>query len=229
MCDEWMPILRYRMTVDQYLHVPKHPAFNYEYEDGVTTLTPRANFVHAVLDFNDFRDRPVDEPAYPIRRCREADADGLLSCFRVSFPHAQPFASLPDDERDRASKACVERTLTGGDGPWIIQASRVAVHDEKILGGLLTTLLPIDPAKRDRGYMWLDQPPADAIARRLGQPHLTWIFVQWAEARHGLGTRMLASAVEELKDMGFERLYTTFMIGNDASLLWHWRRGFRLT
>jgi hypothetical protein len=28
--------------------------------------------------------------------------------------------------------------------------------------------------------------------------------------------------------MGFVQLATTFLVGNDASMLWHWRNGFQL-
>jgi hypothetical protein len=44
----------------------------------------------------------------------------------------------------------------------------------------------------------------------------------------GTGTALLAAAVNSLLGLGFTELLTTFMIGNDSSMLWHWRNGFRL-
>ena len=43
-----------------------------------------------------------------------------------------------------------------------------------------------------------------------------------------MGTALLAAAVNALLTMGFQQLLTTFMVGNDSSMLWHWRNGFRL-
>ena len=61
-----------------------------------------------------------------------------------------------------------------------------------------------------------------------GQPHLTWIFVAPFSKRHGIGTRLLAEAVAALRSHGYRHLLSTFLVGNDSSLLWHWRNGFEL-
>ena len=34
--------------------------------------------------------------------------------------------------------------------------------------------------------------------------------------------------MRELLAMGYKELASTFLIGNDSSMLWHWRSGFRL-
>jgi L-amino acid N-acyltransferase YncA len=46
--------------------------------------------------------------------------------------------------------------------------------------------------------------------------------------RHGVGSALLAAAVRELLALGFPRLFSTFLLGNESSLLWHWRNGFQL-
>ena len=66
------------------------------------------------------------------------------------------------------------------------------------------------------------------MAQKLGVPHLTWVFVHPWEARHGIGTALLAASVAALREMGFEQLASTFMLDNGPSALWHWRNGFRL-
>jgi GNAT superfamily N-acetyltransferase len=92
----------------------------------------------------------------------------------------------------------------------------------------LITLLPAgDPTDVDN-YYWRQPPPADCIANRQGRPHLTWIFVSPLEAGCGVGTALLDAAGNSLLDMGFTQLLTTFIYGNDSSMLWHWRNGFRL-
>ena len=90
------------------------------------------------------------------------------------------------------------------------------------------TLLPEgDPCDWD-SYYWHRPPPADCLERCLGRPHLTWIFVLPLHAGQGVGTALLAAAVRELLALGYTELASTFMIGNDSSMLWHWRNGFRL-
>ena len=93
----------------------------------------------------------------------------------------------------------------------------------------MITLLPEgDPCDLD-SYYWNQTPPADCIARCLGRPHLTWIFVSSPWACQGLGTALLAAAGNQLLDMGFRQLLSTFMLGNESSMLWHWRsKDFRL-
>src|SRR5438046_2509923 len=71
-------------------------------------------------------------------------------------------------------------------------------------------------------------PPADAVDQRRGQPHLTWVFVSPWVAGHGLGTCLLNRAAQALWKLGYTELLSTFLLGNDSSMLWHWRNGFEL-
>jgi L-amino acid N-acyltransferase YncA len=57
---------------------------------------------------------------------------------------------------------------------------------------------------------------------------LTWIFVSPWMAGQGIGTALLAAAVKALRELGYEHLLSTFMLGNESSMLWHWRNGFQL-
>jgi hypothetical protein len=34
--------------------------------------------------------------------------------------------------------------------------------------------------------------------------------------------------VNSLLDMGFKELFSTFLLGNSSSMLWHWRNRFQL-
>ena len=96
------------------------------------------------------------------------------------------------------------------------------------VGAILVTLLPeTDPCTWD-SFHWKEPPPPDALARHLGRPHLTWIFVSPFYAGQGIGTLLLSAVVKALLDLGYAQLASTFLIGNDSSMLWHWRNGFRL-
>src|SRR5437870_2514377 len=113
--------------------------------------------------------------AMALRPARAEDFAGLEPVFAGAFHAVQPFGSLDDDRRRQAAHKCLDKTRTGGDGPWIERASFAAVRERDLIGAILLTLLPEgDPCDWD-SYYWREPPPADCIARRLGRPHLTWI------------------------------------------------------
>jgi len=123
----------------------------------------------------------------------------------------------------------LHKTCTGDDGP-LIEAACFKAFDRRLedpVGAILVTLLPPD-GDAWHGYRWRQPPPPDAVPRRLGQPHLTWIFVARAVARNGLGGALLAAAAGGLLQLGYRKLLSTFLLGNESSTLWHWRNGFRL-
>src|SRR5262249_37651677 len=84
-----------------------------------------------------------------------------------------------------------------------------------------------DAAEHD-SYYWQEPPPADLLEKRRGRPHLTWIFVEPVRAGRGVGTGLLGAACQTLRRLGYRELVSTFLAGNDASTLWHWRNGFEL-
>jgi GNAT superfamily N-acetyltransferase len=96
------------------------------------------------------------------------------------------------------------------------------------VGAALVTLLPDRDATDWDSYHWHEPPPPDCIARRLGRPHLTWIFVHPAAAGRGIGSALLRQVAAALRGLGYTELASTFLAGNDSSMLWHWRQGFRL-
>jgi hypothetical protein len=216
--------MKLSLTWEQYRQLPRNAAYKYEYLEGDTYLSPRPRHYHALLDL-----RPLPAPQEAsLRPVRADDWEALVPVFCGAFHAIQPFGGLDDTTIDKAARQALERTRTGGDGPWIEQASFVAVEEDRPKGAVLITLLPDGDPTQWSSYQWLDPPPADCIARRLGRPHLTWVFVSPWEARRGLGSELLAAAVNALLGLGYTQLLSTFMIGNDSSTLWHWRNGFRL-
>jgi GNAT superfamily N-acetyltransferase len=229
MCDEWMPLVQLPISIEQFHQLPRHPAYKYEYLDGRGYLTPRPKFYHALLDLQRF---PPDTPLPPgitTRLVQDADLGELEYAFSGAFERQQPFSSLERDLRLEAACQALEKTRLGGDGPWIRQGSFVALEQERTaLGAIFITLLPdADPADWD-SYRWKELPPADCIERCLGRPHVTWIFVSPWSAGHGIGTALLGAAVNALRQLGYQQLASTFMLGNESSMLWHWRNGFEL-
>jgi GNAT superfamily N-acetyltransferase len=227
MCDDWMHGLQLALTPEQFRQLPRCSAFRYDYLKDTAYIAPRPRHFHALLRLRPFVANEVR--GVSLRPVHLSDWPGVVALFAESFYQVQPFAGLDDTDRRRAAEQALARTRSGGDGPWIEQASFVACDgDGELAGAVLLTLLPDrDPTEWD-SYRWIEPPPADCIQRRQGRPHLTWIFVDPGFAGQGVGTMLLAAAVRELRALGYRELVSTFLLGNDASALWHWRNGFRL-
>jgi len=224
MCDHWMPNIVLPLTLEQYRQLPRNSAYKYEFLDGKAYLTPYSKHYHALLELT-----PQPVPAgVQLRPVHLRDWTELLPVFAAAFARIQPYGSLDEETRFRAAQEALERTRTGGDGPWIEQASFVALEEGQPLGAIFITLLPATDPSDWNSYHWDHTPPADCIEKRLGRPHLTWIFLDPLGTGWGTGTALLAAAGRALLQLGYTELLSTFMIGNDSSMLWHWRNGFRL-
>lgn len=222
-----MPALQLRMLPQEFHQLPRHPAYRYEYHAGSAWLNPRPRYYHARLDL----------PAGPtegaanvrLRPLLDEHWEALVDLFAEAFAGHQPFAGLAEPLRPIAARQCLEQTRDGGDGPWIRPASYVALSaDGALLGGVLITLLPPGDPCDWNTYTWDSPPPADCIERCAGQPHLTWIFTHPESKGCGIGSALLQAAAGRLSRLGFDRLLSTFLLGNESSMLWHWRCGFRL-
>ncbi len=230
MCDEWMPTVELPLTWEQFHQLPRNAGYKYEYLEGKALLTPRAKHYHALLDLRLFRPSGQEpEPEVTLRPMIVDDFLPLEVPFKAAFHRIQPFGSLDDAMQREAAHQCLQRTRIGGDGPWIEQASFVALNPEgEPCGAILITLLPAGEPDEWDSYYWHTPPPADSIAQRRGRPHLTWIFVAPRSAGYSVGSALLAAAVQALVGLRYDQLATTFMLGNESSMLWHWRNGFQL-
>src|SRR5207249_871959 len=117
----------------------------------------------------------------------------------------------------------------GDEGTLISPACAVAAdpEDDHPVGAILVTMT----TRKD--FFWFDFiPPGPAPSGSGPDPaeelaHLTWVFVNPWYARCGVGSALLAAAAEGLIALGHRRLYSSFLLGNESSTLWHWTRGFR--
>ena len=232
MGDEWMRPLELAIGFDEFRALPRNNAYKYEYLDGRAYLSPRPKYYHALLDLDAFAAAPPSgaDPDIRLRPFDEAEWETIVPSFAAAFERQLPFGGLSGDERVAAACKALERTRTGGDGPMIQTASFVALDGAEgdPIGGILLTLLPdADPSEWGSFY-WPETPPADCVARRLGRPHLTWVFVHPYCAGRGAGTALLIGAVNRLRALGYREMASTFLPTNDSSVMWHWRNGFRL-
>lgn len=229
MCEQWMPTIRLPLTPEAYGQLPRNPAYRYEYLDGHAILSPRTHHFHAALDLCALKPGSGElSRNIGLRRLVDGDFDELVRLFTEAFRTIQPYGSLDDKTRVLAAHDALERARSGGDGPWIQPASFAGIRAGKIAGAVIVTLVPPGDPIDWNSYRWQDPPPADAIVRRLGRPHLTWIFVDPGTAGQGVGTTLLCAAAAELRGLGYQELLSTFVLGNHSSMLWHWRNGFRL-
>jgi GNAT superfamily N-acetyltransferase len=231
MCDEWMDGLQLPLTIEQFHRLPRNAAFKYEYLDGSAYLSPRPKYFHAMLELSPLAAQPLPDAApVALRPVRDADWEGLVPLFAAAFRGVVPFGTLEDGPRRDAARKSLLFTRDGGDGPRIDRASFVAETSDGAcaLGAILLTLLPDEDPSEWSAFHWKEPPPTDCLARNLGRPHLTWVFVSPIEGGRGVATALLNAAARELLALGYARLASTFVLGNDSSLLWHWRCGFRL-
>ena len=97
-----------------------------------------------------------------------------------------------------------------------------------MFGAILVTLYPGLPLDARETHRWREPPPEDAVERRLGRPHLTWIFVSTMRTGVGVGSALLGNAFNALQKLGYRELASSFLSGDSRSILWHWRNGFEL-
>jgi GNAT superfamily N-acetyltransferase len=226
MSDLWMPSVRLKCSAEEFAQLPRHPAYKYEYSQGVAHLSPWPRYYHARLELASFDGKNDGKVA--MRHARPEDFDPLVPLFVTAFAHLQPFGSLPATQARFAAEQALQRTFSGGDGPIVPEASFVALVRDQLAGALFITLLPGGDPQNRESYHWENHAPADLWVRVAGQPHLTWIFVDRLAQGGGIGTRLLRESTAVLRRRGYAELWTTFLVGNDSSLLWHWRNGFEL-
>ncbi len=227
MVEEWMPPLQLPLSPTQFVQLPRNAAFKYTYYEGLAWIHPQPRYYHALLSLPSLEIEGTADVS--LRPFATRDWSPLADLFAGAFASHQPFAGQEEPGRRFAAREALDRTADGGDGPWIERASFVAFDPANaILGAIMVTLLPaLDPTHWD-SYSWEDPPPADCIERRLGRPHLTWIFVDPRRAGRGIGCALLRASASALVAMRYDELASTFMLGNESSMLWHWRAGFRL-
>jgi len=235
MIDRWFSVIKLPMSGRQFHRLPRNPAYKYEYLNEAAWLSPRPKFHSARLTLRTPVDASIPEiqiqrKVVSFRGLEDRDWPRLSRLFAGAFDGVQPFESLSDRNRLAAARDCLRSTRDGRDGPIIRPACHIAFSekDERPVGAILVTLVPPVDLEDFWTFHWKTPPPPDCIERRLGHAHLTWIFVNRWFAGYGIGTALLAHASNRLLAMGYTELVSSFILGNESSMLWHWRNGFEL-
>jgi GNAT superfamily N-acetyltransferase len=234
MLDRWFPYVTFPVSMETFHQLPRNAAYKYEYWDGAAHLSARPKSYHCLLDLKraELVEQVVIQGDRPARFRSLVDTDWpeLPQLFASAFERMPPFGLIEREQRVAAAEECLEFTRTGGDGPMVPPASFVAYAsgDERIVGAILITLMQRGNLEDFRDECWRARAPDDALQQRWGRPHLTWIFVSPWYARFGVGSALLSRAVNVLLDLGYRDLASTFLLGNESGMLWHWKSGFRL-
>jgi hypothetical protein len=237
MDERWFKSITLPITAEQFEELPRNPTYQYEYFDHRAWLTPRPKMYHAMLDLQSSAISQEVSPGahFDVRPLADHDWPALLAPFAEAFRQVAPLSALKPEEMQAAARDCLNATRSGREGPLISSACFVATEgassgkkSSNVVGAILTTLLPNIDLTKFTSFRWPETPPHDAIERKLGLPHLTWIFVNPCETSQGIGSALLKAAVQGLITIGYPRLASTFLLGNESSTLWHWRNGFQL-
>ena len=234
--EKWYPFIKLPLTIEQFHQLPRNPVYKYEYIEDEAWLTARPRVYHALLTLEERTPAQTAEgygrEEITFRPLDDDDWDEFPALFAWAFHRVPPFSLISDDDRLKAATQCLEHVRKGGDGPLINEACFVARCEtnegEQLLGAILITLMQDGDLERFDDPTWKEHAPDNALAAGWGRPHLTWIFTDHTNARHGVGRLLLDHATNALLDLGYTELASTFLLGNESSTLWHWRNGFQL-
>jgi len=221
------------MPFQSYERLPRHPSYKLEFWDGQLRISPRWRSHSFFLELQPPAERPpVDDPGIAtIRPLAAADWEVLPEVLAAAFRDAPPLGMLANRRRVCAARDWLLSTRDGGEGALVEPACVVAVDTEdnsKVSGALLVTLM-ISTERSWYASMRaavLPSPP-DLVEGR-EQAQMSWIFVRPRAAGQGVGTALLAASARTLWNSGYRELASATHRGNDASMSWHWRNGFRL-
>jgi GNAT superfamily N-acetyltransferase len=191
--------VRFPLSLDLLLRLPRHPDWKYELIEGEAWLSPRPRPLR-------FR-RPTDVkvPAAPAHdadiRAAEATRDraGIVALLMDVWVDEDPYRSFEEDVGEAELRREVERTVERPDG----LEGAVAIDTHGLCAGLLVTG---------------SSPPA-----------LAWLTVRRDVRGRGLATALLSVVADALAARGERELTSYASAANVPSVRWHLARGFELT
>ncbi len=212
MSDQLPGPIHRQMTIEEYHDFPRHLGWKYEYYGGKIHVTRREVMVPLILDLPRGRRGGRSEKAarqgsgepvagLTLRPVEAEDERRLFDLFIAAFSSTIDFAGYPQERFLEEARKCLRRHF-GEQRGRRLPASRVAEHGEQPVGAFLLR-------EFERGVL------------------LDMAFVDPARQGSGIGTHLLEAAVRELVRGGETRLYSCCFLGNESSLAWHQRRGFR--
>lgn len=198
---------RIEMTPDEFEVMPRRPGWKHEYTDGHAVITPRD---HLVIVRAAVTPRPVaifDEDELHLQRVGAdvgpEDVDRLVATFIDAFVETVEYCDWDYARIEASAWKSVNGFFTGRRGrPH--PASRIALTPSEYF--------PIAGAA-----LLVDQPDGTA---------LDLLFVRHTWRRRGLGTSLVAAAMNQLYEEGVQTLRSAYHVANEPSAAWHRSFGF---
>jgi GNAT superfamily N-acetyltransferase len=221
------------MSFESYKRLPRHPAYKFEYWEGQLRIVPRWQSHSMFLELRPPEACPrVDDSCIAsIRPLAGGDWDVLPEVLADAFEDTPTLGLLDRRRRVWAARDWLRSTRDGDEGSLIEAASVIAVDredDAQVLGALVVTVMAGWMLSSYAGRRPAVPPPPPHLAEGQDQPQISWIFVRRVASGQGVATALLASASSSLWDLGYRELASATHRGNDSSMAWHWRNGFRL-
>jgi GNAT superfamily N-acetyltransferase len=228
----WYRHIRAPMSFESYDRLPRHPSYKFEYWDGQLRISPRWRSHRFFLELKapEECEKGDEGRIATIRPLAAADWEKLPEVLAAAFRDSPPLGMLGYKRRVWAARDWLRSTRDGSEGPLVEPACMVAIDptdDSVLFGALVVTLI----TGRDRS--WYAElraavgPPPD-LAEGREQAQISWIFVRNGASRRGVGSALLSATVRVLWTLGHRELASATHFGNESSLTWHWRNGFRL-
>ena len=226
--------ISFSIPIEQWHRLPRVTSHKNEYWDGCAQLTPRPKSCSVVLRLDGWQRPPRSADGLPdkpstVRPLVPQDWAVLPGVFHSAFARLQPLSSWNGHAGATGSRAIVNWTRLGRDGPLVNDACFVATDPDGRDGGLcaaaLVTMAPVGRFIYGEGGLGAPDParPDQKIV-----PHLTWMFVSMWSQRRGIGTALLTAVAGALRSAGHPAMTSTIALDNPESLQWHWRNGFEM-
>ncbi len=234
MLPDWFVPAQIRMTWEEFQKLPRHPAYRYEYRNGELRQSGRPILRNCRIKTEFQAASKVDDRIEALRLSfadlKNFNGQALTTLFKQAFARSAPYFSLSPAELDQAVQDHFLSVLQAHPWPIAWSASRLLLKESsnEPVAASVVTLVPDANWTDFTDPKWQQQAPPDALEKCWGHPHLTWIFVSPQYQRHGIGSILLSEARNEVRNLGYRNLFSTFLVGDYESMLWHWKQGFEL-
>ncbi len=187
-----------KMSLDEYHALVFDPGWKQEYMDGYLYLSPR--HVRA-LGKVQLEKQEVTSP-YLLRSVTPEDRTALLDLYVEAFADTVHYFHLEVEDVRKHAEQDLDIFLGGKRGAPLLEASRVALSHNRLLGAALV----------NEGH--------------LKSPLLYLLFVAPEFQQQGVARALTQTAMNALRSEGHRYLRSQYDLGNHESRAWHTRMGF---
>jgi GNAT superfamily N-acetyltransferase len=191
---------RIPMSLAEY-EVLEHPfGWKVEYWDGQAQLSPREFGMTTRIGL---QPRHLEQN-HTLISVDVTYAEQMIAGYFEVFADSVEFCDWPQEEVQKSAQKCIKKYFAGEKGE-TLPASAIALDpDSQDLAGLALFAL-----------------------NREKKPHLELLYVRRPFQRTGMATAMVTWGMNNLTELGFQELFSTYHVCNDSSRQWHHRFGFQ--